>query len=115
MCLNMSAAYLESIQLAFKAGQLSAKSKAYNMSRAAPESLQAERARRRIGRLNAEIKSYENRFDIRYRPERPDVFQIMDDTEVRFYNIYLAEIKEQERLDEIEALAKIEEEDKLLE
>jgi hypothetical protein len=88
MCLNMSAAFLEAIQLAFVAGQLKAKIVAYKLTKASDEARQAEHARKRIGKLNAEIKSYENMFNVRYRPERPDLFHIIDETYMMFLDIY---------------------------
>lgn len=88
MCLNMSAAFLEAIQLAFVAGQIKAKTEVFHLTRASEEARQAEHARIRIGKLNAEIKSYENTFNVRYRPERPDLFHIIDEAYAMFLEIY---------------------------
>jgi dsDNA-binding SOS-regulon protein len=88
MCLNMSAAFLEAIQLAFVAGQIKAKTAVFGLTKASDEARQAEHARKRIGRLNAEIKSYENMFNVRYRPERPDLFHIIDEAYTMFVEIY---------------------------
>lgn len=88
VCLNMSAAYLEAIQLAFKSGQITALIEVYEHTKASPEAKQLQETNHRIGRLNAEIRSYESRFNIRYRPESPDVFQIADETREKFFKIY---------------------------
>jgi hypothetical protein len=36
-------------------------------------------ALKRIGRLNQSIRSIENMYDIRYRPERPDFQALLDE------------------------------------
>ena len=84
ICLNMCAAFLEGIQLAFLVGRLKALIRNKNLSKSSEESRQMTSASRRIGRLNSEIKSYENTFEVRFRPERPDMFQIIEDTERMF-------------------------------
>jgi len=83
-CLNMSAAFLEGIQLAFTVGRLNAIVESRGLLRTSPEAKQAQAAQMRIGRLNAEIKNYDNMFDIKYRPERPDLFEVVRDTEEIF-------------------------------
>lgn len=80
-CLNMTGAYLEGIQLAFTVGRLNVMIESRKLSKTSPEAKQAQAAQLRIGRLNAEIKNYENMFDLKYRPERPDLFNVIRDTE----------------------------------
>jgi hypothetical protein len=103
ICLNLSAAYLEAIQLAFRSGQLAAEVSVYEYTKSSPKSLFLQETNRRIGRLNAEIKSYEHRFNTRYRPENPDVIGISEETRRMFIEIYAEQKRQEEEQAAIEA------------
>lgn len=81
ICMNMCAAFLEGIQLAFTVGKLNYAVEANQLTKASAEYRQAQAAQRRIGRLNSEIKNYENMYDATYRPEQPDLFMVIKDSQ----------------------------------
>ncbi len=72
-CLNVSAAFLEGIQLSVRLGmnnELIALGKANSSN--SPEALENISALKRLEEISTEINSFENMLDVRFRPERPD-------------------------------------------
>ena len=80
-CLTVAAAFLEGIQISFQIGMVNEKIRLGYMKKFSEEDRRAESGRRRLGRLNAEIRTFENGLDVRYRPEKPDFTQIVTDAE----------------------------------
>lgn len=80
-CLEVSAAYLEGIQLAFLVGMNQEKLRMGIIDRDSDEDKKTVEARRRLGRLTTEISSLEAIFDVRYRPEKPEFSQIITEAE----------------------------------
>jgi hypothetical protein len=81
-CLNVAAAFLEGIQLAFQIGMANEKLRLGIIPRNSEEARKAESGRRRLGRLNAEIRTFENSLNVRYRPEKPEFAQIVSEAEL---------------------------------
>ncbi len=80
-CMTVAAAFLEGIQLAFQIGMANEKLRVGAIKRYSEEDRRAESGRRRLGRLNAEIRTFENAFDVRYRPEKPEFGQLVSNAE----------------------------------
>lgn len=76
-CLTAAAAFLEGIQLAYMVGINLEKTSKGLIPHLSPEDHKTRDARRRLGRLNAKITTLENNARVRYRPERPDFFEIV--------------------------------------
>ncbi|MCB1784231.1 MAG: hypothetical protein KDI13_09570 [Alphaproteobacteria bacterium] len=76
-CITAASAFLEGIQLAFKVGINLEKISIGKIKQYSPEEKATREARRRLGRLNAEINTLQNNAKVRYRPERPDFFEIV--------------------------------------
>ena len=89
-CMTVAAAYLEGIQIAFQIGMTNEKVRLGYMKKFSEDDRRAESGRRRLGRLNAEIRTFENGLDVRYRPEKPDFTQIVTDAEAFMYDILQA-------------------------
>ena len=77
--LAMSADFLEAIQLAVTTGFVQTQIHNGKIRETSPQARKAKSAVLRIGRLNQTIQSYENIFDVRYRPERPDFTEILEE------------------------------------
>ncbi len=73
-CLMQAAAWLELVQLSVTAGFYKAK-RGSSLS----EAPSYEATQRRLGQLNAEIMQFEESFHVHYRPERPDMMQLIDE------------------------------------
>ncbi len=72
-CLNVSAAFLEGIQISVRLGmnnELIAMGKANSNN--SPEAFENISARKRLEEISTEINGFENMLDVRFRPERPD-------------------------------------------
>lgn len=80
-CLATAAAYLEGVQLAFELGMNNIKLHMGIIDRQSEEEKKNKEASRRLSRLNAEISNLERAAEVRYRPEKPDLFAIVSDTE----------------------------------
>lgn len=91
-CLTVAAAFLEGIQLAYIIGSVNEKVRLGLIEQYSDEWRKAESARRRLGRLNAEIRSFENRHDVRYRPEKPEFGLIVDEAERNIREVVNARI-----------------------
>lgn len=68
------AAFLEGLQMAHSI----ARWKAAEDTLSADESQRLREANQRLARLNAEILNYERQVNVRYRPEKPDFFEIAE-------------------------------------
>lgn len=87
-CLNVCAAFLEGIQLAFLIGINNEKLRLNLISKSTKESITATSARRRLGSLNAEIKTFENTMRVHYRPERPEFGELVSEAERFAYELF---------------------------
>jgi hypothetical protein len=79
-CLSAAAAFLEGVQLAFFVGMTQEKVKYELISNASEEARQARDAGEKIGRLNGAVQQFENLFEVIYRPDRPNMSQMIDDS-----------------------------------
>ena len=70
--LELSAIYLEAIQLAVATGYIEQEIKQGKLRETSDKGQKAKSSYHRIGRLNTTIESFEKTYDIRYRPEKPD-------------------------------------------
>jgi len=95
--LSVSAAFLEGIHIGFFVGSVNEQLKAKIIKPYEPQAKNTELCRKRLGVLNAEIEQFEKEFDVRYRPERPNLFEIVEQAETR-----MADIIHQRRLQELE-------------
>lgn len=77
--LFLAADYLEAIQLAVTTGFIQSREDQGLIRATSPEAKRARSSYRRIGRLTQSVNFYEDRFLVRYRPERPDFLQILED------------------------------------
>ena len=75
--LELSADYLEAIQLAVMAGFVEEKLERGDMLETSKDAIKAKSSYKRIGRLNQSIESFERMFNVRYRPEKPDFSEMI--------------------------------------
>lgn len=87
-CLSVAAAFLEGIQLAFQIGMANEKLRLDLIPRSGEEARKAESGRRRLGRLSAEIRTFENSLSVRYRPEKPEFAQTVIEAELFARDIF---------------------------
>lgn len=80
-CLVVAAAYLEGIQLCYLIGNINEKARLAMVAKFSHDDMLADSARRRLGRLNAEIRNFETVLNVRYRPERPEFSAIVIEAE----------------------------------
>lgn len=80
-CLSAAAALLEGVQLAFMVGINTEKIRLGIIARLSKDDKQTREAGQRLGRLNAELASLEEVYDVRYRPEKPEFRALMADAE----------------------------------
>ncbi len=73
--LSVSAAFLEGVQLGFFIGIQQAKLRRGIIKRFSLEDKNTREARERLTQLEAEINATENRYTVRYRPERPNFLE----------------------------------------
>lgn len=81
-CLSLCAAFLEGIQIAFHIGMTNEKFDLGKINWHDPELKRAESGKRQLARLSTEIRDYEGRFKIHYRPEKPEFSRIVGDAEI---------------------------------
>lgn len=79
--LTVSAAFLEAIQLCFNMGMINEKIRVGVIDSFSTEAKKGEAARKRLEFLKAEISNFENRYDVKYRLEKPDFGLIVQDAE----------------------------------
>ncbi len=80
-CLSAGAALLEGIQLSFLIGMNNEKILREIIPKDSAEEKQTKAARKRLGALSAEVNALENVYEVRYRPERPEFQEIVEDSE----------------------------------
>lgn len=73
-CMGIVAAYLELFNLRFTIQTLQGKIRRGQVMKASPESVQIRAAIARQGGINKAIASFEEIYQVKYRPEKPDVF-----------------------------------------
>ncbi len=113
-CLNVCAAFLEGIQLAFRGGFLKNKIAVEDLKISSDEARSLTKILERMKQLNIELRTSEKINDIHYRPERPDFFDLLDETRLIFLKQYEEEVakqKEQEKLEEMALQEELENED----
>ena len=76
--LSISAAFLEGVQLGFFIGMQQAKLRKRIFERFSEQDKNTREARERLVQLEAEISATENRYTVRYRPERPNFLETID-------------------------------------
>ncbi|MFA7276318.1 MAG: hypothetical protein WC043_05905 [Pseudobdellovibrionaceae bacterium] len=81
MIFNICAAFLEGIQLGVRIGMANEKLRQNLIEKFSPEMKEAQSALGRLAQLNTEIRSFENRYGIRYRPEKPEFSMIVTEAE----------------------------------
>ncbi len=79
--LSLSADILEAVQLCYRIGQTSALLEMGHIKKFSDEYNIMREAKKRITEINMHINSIENRYHLRYRPERPDFDHITHMTE----------------------------------
>lgn len=65
------AAFLEGIQLSFSIGMTNEKLRQETISKTSDEAKEVKSSRTRLAKMNAQINSMEQNYDVRYRPEKP--------------------------------------------
>lgn len=80
-CLAGAGSFLEGVQLAFMLGMNNIKLNMGIIPRFSEDEKKTKEAGQRLSRLNAEISNLERAFEVRYRPEKPDLFAIVADAE----------------------------------
>jgi|GEM_PF-314284 len=105
-CLNITAAFLEGVQVAFAAGMLREQERLELIDKFSPEAKKGREAGKLLGKLNLVINQFENLLDVNYRPERPQFTQMIDDAAAFIYRQHLRDEaakeekeKQQERAD----------------
>ncbi len=84
LCMNVCAAFLEGLQLAYKIGMVNDKLRLMIIEKYSTEAKVGQAALKRLAELNIEVRSFENRMDVRYRPEKPEFSMMVIDAE-RFH------------------------------
>lgn len=79
--LSSSADFLEGVQLSFLIGENTVKLQKGVIQKYSKEDKQTQHARDRLNQLSINIDTMEKRYQVRYRPERPDFGQIIKDTQ----------------------------------
>lgn len=83
-CLNIGAAFLEGLQLSYTAGIAKDKKRLLMIEKYSLEEKQLQAVIARIGELNLELKGFENRLSIKFRPEKPEFSETIRSAE-RFH------------------------------
>jgi hypothetical protein len=81
-CLSAAAAFLEGIQMTFMVGMVAYKVKHSMLDKKSPEAKQGNEAGQKLARLKGAVDQFEKLFDVSYRPERPDLGQMVDSAEL---------------------------------
>lgn len=93
MCLNVCAAFLEGIQLAFKVGMAKDKLSLDLIDGASSEAKQMRMAKLRLEEVNAEIGVFIEKMHVRFRPEKPEFFTMISDAERYHRKIHEASLR----------------------
>jgi hypothetical protein len=80
-CLSAAAAFLEGIQMTFMVGMVGYKVKHNLLDKKTPEAKQGNEAGQKLGRLKGAVDQFEKLFDVTYRPERPDLTEMVESAE----------------------------------
>lgn len=80
-CLSTAAAFLEGIQMGFMVGMNNVKIELEMIEYGTDEMRKTEEARKRLVRLAQEIGNFENVFNVRFRPEKPQFPDIVMDAQ----------------------------------
>ena len=80
-CLNICACFLEGLQLSFLVGTTNDKLRTSIVKKFSMAEKQSEQAKLRIEDLNLELSTYDNRYKIKFRPERPEFSEAIIDAE----------------------------------
>ena len=107
-CLNISAAFLEGIQVAFSAGMIREKLRLGLIDKFSSDAKKGEDAGALLGRLNLVINQFENLLDVHYRPERPEFSHMIDEASAYMNRLHQQDLnaqKEAEQQAEEEATA----------
>lgn len=92
-CLSVSAAFLEGIQLAFRVGMTNMKVHFELIELHSDEAHQANDASQKLGRLNGAITQFENLLGVSYRPDRPNLSEMIDSAEEFARKTFAVEIQ----------------------
>lgn len=82
LCLNACAAFLEGIQLSVRIGMINEKLRAGAIGKFSPEAKEGQSALKRLAQLDITIDDMNSRFNVRYRPEKPEFPLIVREAEV---------------------------------
>lgn len=88
--LSSAGDFLEGVQLSYQIGMNNHKLETGQIQKFSDPDRKARAARNRINELYAQVNSLENRYILRYRPERPDFDHIIHATEQYLHQEYLA-------------------------
>jgi hypothetical protein len=80
-CLAAAACFLEGVQLAFMVGMNNIKLYLGIIARLSDDEKKTKDAARRLARLSSEIANLERTYEVRYRPEKPDLYAIVAEAE----------------------------------
>lgn len=80
-CLNICACFLEGLQLAYNIGTTNDKIKMSLIKKFSSEEKKAEQVMARIEELTVELEMFENRYKLKFRPEKPEFKQAIIDAE----------------------------------
>ncbi len=83
-CLNIAAAFLEGLQLAYNIGITNDKIRMGLIKKFSNDEKQSEYATECINKINLELNGFDSRLKMKFRPEKPDFFQAIADAE-RFH------------------------------
>lgn len=90
LCLNVCAAFLEGLQLAYKIGMTNDKLRLMIIEKFSTEAKFSQSALKRLAELNIEVRSFENRMEVRFRPEKPEFSTMVTEAERYHRKIYEA-------------------------
>ena len=102
-CLSASAAFLEGIQLAFQVGMIRQKIHYDLIGKSSEEAHKGEDASQKLYRLNGAISQFENMYDVRYRPEKPDFKTMVEEAEEFARKLLSAEVERKIQSGEMDA------------
>lgn len=102
-CLSASAAFLEGIQLAFQVGMIRQKIHYDLIGKSSEEAHKGEDASQKLYRLNGAISQFENMYDVRYRPEKPDFKTMIEEAEEFARKLLSAEVERKIQSGEMDA------------
>lgn len=102
-CLSASAAFLEGIQLAFQIGMIRQKIRYELVGKSSEEAHKSEDAAQKLYRLNGAITQFENMYEVRYRPEKPDFKNMVEEAEEFARKALAAEMERKIQSGEIDA------------